>query len=1341
LRVEEARFAPLTAMASAKGMKEEDDDSIVSNESNDDCNTETYESIMSSADGVESLTLRLKLFREWILKAGCEAHLSMCIVNGEDTDGTTNVYVLVIGSSLGAKSKSTSSEGRCGTIDGDADQELYDRTIGCQLRTTREMKENQVLMTIPKGIMITPDLVAASDAGMAIHACCQPINSTDNFWDAFSNTTEKEQTIMDKVATSSGTQLLVKILQERKKIGTELTKAAIQAQQKQLHRTKLDKQHVNDNDTMPDFTLAEKSTITSRAAVLCFLIHQRFSNHTDPKVSARKKNGDAPKTVPQIPVPTDSPVTFAPYMRTLPPLVPLPICWKRPELALLAGCVTGVPLLQEVAAQIMTLSSDLMSLLKAGILHRFPSIISPNLLTWDRWVWAASTHMSRILPASCYFNNGEDKAIQHKLAEGETFYSPPEIWDELGVMIPLLDMLNHESEASQIIYKAPPPPGSNEETDPEGNAQINETSDTNASASVAKVVIHKRVKKGSQIYTNYSVESNKQLMLSYGFAQISNPSDTVPIGWGLIDCVGNVPPPPNYVALDEVNHHIEDDKPFLVFDSSDKEAINSWWTKERLTLLESEIQSDMTFWNLLRKGKKFTATANCDGTYNPILLTAVVVATMTPGSLKKRMKLSTQSNGNKNPGITITKRHQRIIQRYLLFLFSQKFEKLMQNFNHGLQDHFNHVKLWTKPTNGGLAYDNSTASDASDECADVTGWQFFFDSYAYAAAMEIEKRYYSMSPDSCVLTLYDGHLRSLEASINGVVSQNKFEEGVLKQLEELGFIISDTDTTDSGDECNSIAEDGLNSNNSMAEDVLNFNSSTAEDGLNSNNSMVEDGLNANEVDEPEVKEEKLGKIDTEILETPKEIPSPQQQQHKKDAHNGDGNDDGDDDGGGGRNNNEADRRDRRNRRNRRRNGPPAMKLHIGNLSFQTNPSALFEFFAKRYGRDSVLECHIPTQRESGKSRGFGFVTMSELTAIRVLQSDDIHEIDGRKVKVAESNTAGGTRGNHHSAVGVSVSNDRCKNCGYRPRYCTCSTPNTNHGFPRPTGGGPLPIMGGSIPAHYAPGDDMYRPDTGSGLHGVGIDPQDHPRYHGRNNINPDFDVHDGGRHRSRSRNRGRSYSRSHSPRYRSGSSRANRSRDGRYHDRSYRDRRNDRSYSRSRSRSYSRSRSRRDRRGRDSGRESERDREGRRRSRKRRGSSSRSDWRSSSRFSPSRSLSRSQSRSQSYSKGTQSSSRRGSGGEVKRDRDSKSSIVASSANLESSTLVRSPSASSLPQEREIETGLEKRDSGKSRRSRSKSRDRSSRPRKRNKGSRRSKDVSKRRASRSRTRSRSRSWKD
>ena len=100
-------------------------------------------------------------------------------------------------------------------------------------------------------------------------------------------------------------------------------------------------------------------------------------------------------------------------------------------------------------------------------------------------------------------------------------------------MVPLIDMLNHES-AAQIKWESP----SWEEAEIERDG------------SVAKVVMHKRVKKGLQIYTNYGIESNKDLLLRYGFAQMANSADTTSIGWGLSNCVGNISAPSDFTSID-----------------------------------------------------------------------------------------------------------------------------------------------------------------------------------------------------------------------------------------------------------------------------------------------------------------------------------------------------------------------------------------------------------------------------------------------------------------------------------------------------------------------------------------------------------------------------------------------------------------------------------------------------------------------------------------------------------------------------------------------------------------------------------------------------------------------
>lgn len=51
-----------------------------------------------------------------------------------------------------------------------------------------------------------------------------------------------------------------------------------------------------------------------------------------------------------------------------------------------------------------------------------------------------------------------------------------------------------------------------------------------------------------------------------------------------------------------------------------------------------------------------------------------------------------------------------------------------------------------------------------------------------------------------------------------------------------------------------------------------------------------------------------------------------------------------------------------------------MKIYVGNLSFQTTESALRDLFAQH---GEVQEAAIVTDRETGRSRGFGFVTMTD----------------------------------------------------------------------------------------------------------------------------------------------------------------------------------------------------------------------------------------------------------------------------------------------------------------------------------------------------------------------------
>jgi len=76
------------------------------------------------------------------------------------------------------------------------------------------------------------------------------------------------------------------------------------------------------------------------------------------------------------------------------------------------------------------------------------------------------------------------------------------------------------------------------------------------------------------------------------------------------------------------------------------------------------------------------------------------------------------------------------------------------------------------------------------------------------------------------------------------------------------------------------------------------------------------------------------------------------------------------------------------------------KLYVGNISWDTSEDALADCF-RQYG--DVLDAKIVTDRETGRSRGFGFVTMSSTEEARIAQEKlDGFELDGRPLRVNEA---------------------------------------------------------------------------------------------------------------------------------------------------------------------------------------------------------------------------------------------------------------------------------------------------------------------------------------------------
>lgn len=75
------------------------------------------------------------------------------------------------------------------------------------------------------------------------------------------------------------------------------------------------------------------------------------------------------------------------------------------------------------------------------------------------------------------------------------------------------------------------------------------------------------------------------------------------------------------------------------------------------------------------------------------------------------------------------------------------------------------------------------------------------------------------------------------------------------------------------------------------------------------------------------------------------------------------------------------------------------KIYVGNLSFQTTDQGLRNHFSPH---GEVLSATIVTDRETGQSRGFGFVEMDDSGAKAALNALDQSELDGRNLKVNEA---------------------------------------------------------------------------------------------------------------------------------------------------------------------------------------------------------------------------------------------------------------------------------------------------------------------------------------------------
>jgi len=76
------------------------------------------------------------------------------------------------------------------------------------------------------------------------------------------------------------------------------------------------------------------------------------------------------------------------------------------------------------------------------------------------------------------------------------------------------------------------------------------------------------------------------------------------------------------------------------------------------------------------------------------------------------------------------------------------------------------------------------------------------------------------------------------------------------------------------------------------------------------------------------------------------------------------------------------------------------KIYVGNLSFDTSDHDLSALFAEH---GAVNNATVITDRDTGRSRGFGFIEMeNDSEAMQAIQAINAREVDGRTLNVNEA---------------------------------------------------------------------------------------------------------------------------------------------------------------------------------------------------------------------------------------------------------------------------------------------------------------------------------------------------
>lgn len=83
------------------------------------------------------------------------------------------------------------------------------------------------------------------------------------------------------------------------------------------------------------------------------------------------------------------------------------------------------------------------------------------------------------------------------------------------------------------------------------------------------------------------------------------------------------------------------------------------------------------------------------------------------------------------------------------------------------------------------------------------------------------------------------------------------------------------------------------------------------------------------------------------------------------------------------------------------------KIYVGNLSYNVDNAMLREHFGQC---GEVTDAKVITDRDTGRSKGFGFITFSDKSGMNAALKLNGTSLDERVLKVSQAEDTGGSRG-------------------------------------------------------------------------------------------------------------------------------------------------------------------------------------------------------------------------------------------------------------------------------------------------------------------------------------------